>query len=80
MKKYSYYHLKKNGKDLSLQRSVIILENLHHKSILSKNQISLESSNILSQMKIPSILSMKPVKKEVSKTLNLFYFKPKLHA
>jgi len=31
MKKYSYYHLKKNGKDLSLQRSVRILQSLNHK-------------------------------------------------
>lgn len=31
MKKYSYYYLKKNGKDVSLQRSVRILQNLNHK-------------------------------------------------
>jgi len=34
MKKYSYYYLKKNGKDISLQRSVRILQSLNHKSIL----------------------------------------------
>lgn len=37
MKKYSYYHLKKNGKDLSLQRSVKILKSLNHKSIYHEN-------------------------------------------
>ena len=35
MKKYSYYHLKKNGKDLSLQRSVRILQSLNHKCKLT---------------------------------------------
>ncbi len=34
MKKYSYYYLKKNGKDLSLQRSVKILQSLSHKCLL----------------------------------------------
>lgn len=34
MKKYSYYYLKKNGKDTSLQRSVRILQSLKHKCFL----------------------------------------------